>query len=113
MSGVGLQHSCPRTKNQGGSSDLGHESSSAENLTRSYCPRYKLFLKIGLRLNLGEEQRLFSVFGKSNLLFRSLGKRNLLFAHLASGGEKMHVGGEMGWGYKGMVYFYEDLCRQV
>lgn len=63
VSEVGLQYSCSGTNNQGGSGDLGCESCSAENLMHRYCPHHKLFLKMGLRLNLGKSKDFFQCSG--------------------------------------------------
>lgn len=48
----------------GGSRGLRCESCSAPNLMHWFCPYYKLILLLGLRLHLGDEQRLFSVLRK-------------------------------------------------
>lgn len=81
MLSLGLVSSFPAL---GNSRDLRCESCSAQNLMHCFCPYYKLFLLMSLRLYLGEEQRLFSVFRTSKVLFRSVSERNLLFACLES-----------------------------
>lgn len=94
MLSLGLVSSIPAL---GGSRDLKFERCSAQNLMHWFCLYYKLFLLLGLRLHLGEEQRLFSVFRNSKMLFRSVGNRNLLFACLESVEKNI-----WGWGRVGL-----------